>query len=190
MFRSQSRFSTVSKKRPLFNLSVRLHTFFVKKTARKRIGKEEKLTFFKTPESRLRSWIQFSNVKSNHQFSPFSYAFTCSFLLRTRVNAQKDWKADVLRSQSRTAIVSETRSVLFRFQVLFCAFKCVFENSCLLGWGPMSTQYITPWYLHLQPLFDSDVWRSTERQILKKSDIDYVEMSIWNIKYSLVYEDW
>ena len=151
MFGSQSRYSTVSKKRPLFNLSVRLHTFFVKKTACKRIGKEEKLTFFRTPESRLRSWIQFSNVKSNHQFSPFSYAFTCSFLLRTCVNAQKDWKADVFRSQSRFSTVSETHPVFFLFHVLFCAFKRVFKNSCLLGWGPMSTQYITPWYLHLQP---------------------------------------
>ena len=139
------------RKTPTFPSFCAFTHVFSKKTACKRIGKEEKWAFFKTRESRLWSWIQFSNVKCNHQFSPFSYAFTCSFLLRTCVNAQKDWKADVFRSQSRFSTVSETHPVFFLFHVLFCAFKRVFKNSCLLGWGPMSTQYITPWYLHLQP---------------------------------------
>ena len=67
------------RKTPTFPSFCAFTHVFSKKTACKRIGKEEKWAFFKTRESRLWSWIQFSNVKCNHQFSPFSYAFTSSF---------------------------------------------------------------------------------------------------------------
>ena len=133
MFRSQLRAATVSEKRLLSNLSERLHVFLVKKTTWKRIRKRWKLmvTFYIWE---LYSWSQswFSSFKKRSLFF-FSYAFTRSFLLKTCVNAQKDWKAGVFRSQSGTAIVSETRTVFLDFTYFSVRLNALLKIFVCLG---------------------------------------------------------
>ena len=147
------------RKTPTFPSFCAFTHVFSKKTACKRIGKEEKWAFFKTRESRLWSWIQFSNVKCNHQFSPFSYAFTYSFLLRTRVNAQKDWKADVFRSQSRLSTVSETHPGFFYFTYFYVGLNAFLKILVCLGedlWVPNILPLGTCTYsLYLTLTFDA-----------------------------------
>ena len=136
MFRSHSRFLTVSKKRLFFDRSVRLHAFSVKTTSKRmRKGWILMVTFY---SRELYSWSQswFSSFKERSFFLLF-YVFTRSFFTE---NACKRTERSKSRRFSLTLDNHDReRNTLscFLFYVLFCAFKRVFHNF-LSAWVVMN----------------------------------------------------